>query len=221
MFHGSNDIHVARTAPGELTVVWRSLEAESDLDDVLRERWGEVVFDSAADLYRREFELVEGEYQALRLPEATWPLIQTLGDQGYLVHWNTPDEIAALPRLFDRAALEETLTEGQVLTCVNVVEKRTGLCVPPDDMRQMILEHGHMGHMGLAGRLVRFYEKAAGNGLDTDEREVLLETLAVALTGKPWPSNSDDRKESVEFFADFLAEAKQRGWGPAPEAPKP
>jgi len=50
-----------------------------------------------------------------------------------------------------------------------------------------------------------------GKGLDTADREDLIEELAYKITRKPWPTNSTPEAETLRFYKEFSRKAKKKG----------
>jgi len=48
-------------------------------------------------------------------------------------------------------------------------------------------------------------------GLDTSEREELLDIFAHKLTGNEWPTNSMSERKSQKWFKKFISKAKKAG----------
>lgn len=54
-------------------------------------------------------------------------------------------------------------------------------------------------------------ESDSGDGPDTIAREDVLEALAEAMTGQPWPSNAAPDEEKKAFFDTFRRALERRG----------
>ncbi len=102
------------------------------------------------------------------------------------------------------------ITDGMVQCCINDLASWGGIRMSQEQGRALIEKDPE-----IVGFLVAYYAKAEANdnaGLDTADRDILFDTFAREILGRPgWPMYKDAGTENSETFADAIVQAVKDG----------
>jgi hypothetical protein len=94
------------------------------------------------------------------------------------------------------------------LACCRAEIENLGLAPPDDAALIAVIETDQE----LVAQLNEYYTGDGESGLDTAEREWLLDVVAIHFTKRAWPANMEANDAATEFMQDLTAAAMDADW---------